>query len=95
VNKVKECGAGEILLTSMDRDGTKEGFDNKLTKAVSSSVPIPVIASGGVGTLQHLVDGIKEGGAEAVLAASIFHYSEYTVQEAKKAMLESGLEIRI
>ena len=95
VNKVKEFGAGEILLTSMDRDGTKEGFDNKLTKAVSSSVPIPVIASGGVGTLQHLVDGIKEGGAEAVLAASIFHYSEYTVQEAKKAMLESGLEIRI
>ena len=95
VNKVKECGAGEILLTSMDRDGTKEGFDNKLTKAVSSSVPIPVIASGGVGTLQHLVDGIKEGGAEAVFAASIFHYSEYTVQEAKKAMLESGLEIRI
>ena len=95
VNKVKEYGAGEILLTSMDRDGTKQGFDNKLTKAVSSSVPIPVIASGGVGTLQHLVDGIKEGGAEAVLAASIFHYSEYTVQEAKKAMLESGLEIRI
>ena len=95
VNKVKEYGAGEILLTSMDRDGTKQGFDNKLTNAVSSSVPIPVIASGGVGTLQHLVDGIKEGGAEAVLAASIFHYSEYTVQEAKKAMLESGLEIRI
>ena len=95
VNKVQENGAGEILLTSMDRDGTKEGFDNKLTKAVSSSVPMPVIASGGVGTLQHLVDGIKEGGAEAVLAASIFHYSEYTVQEAKKAMLESGLEIRI
>ena len=95
VNKVKEYGAGEILLTSMDRDGTKEGFDNKLTKAVSSSVPMPVIASGGVGTLQHLVDGIVEGGAEAVLAASIFHYSEYTVQEAKKVMLESGLEIRI
>ena len=95
VNKVKENGAGEILLTSMDRDGTKEGFDNKLTKAVSSSVPIPVIASGGVGTLQHLVDGIKEGGAEAVLAASIFHYSEFSIQEAKEAMLESGLEIRI
>ena len=95
VNTVKEHGAGEILLTSMDRDGTKEGFDNKLTKAVSSSVSIPVIASGGAGTLQHLVDGIKEGGAEAVLAASIFHYSEYTVQEAKKAMSESGLEIRI
>ena len=75
--------------------GTKEGFDNKLTKAVSSSVPIPVIASGGVGTLQHLVDGIKEGGAEAVLAASIFHYSEFSIQEAKEAMLKSGLEIRI
>ena len=95
VNKVKEYGAGEILLTSMDRDGTKQGFDNNLTKAVSSSVPIPVIASGGVGTLQHLVDGIKEGGAEAVLAASIFHYSEFSIQEAKEAMLKSGLEIRI
>ncbi len=94
-NKVQDNGAGEILLTSMDRDGTKQGFDNKLTKAVSSSVPIPVIASGGVGTLQHLVDGIKEGGAEAVLAASIFHYSEFSIQEAKEAMLKSGLEIRI
>ena len=94
VNTAKEHGAGEILLTSMDRDGTKEGFDNKLTKAVSSSVSIPVIASGGVGTLQHLVDGIKEGGAEAVLAASIFHFCEFTVQEAKQAMLESGLEVR-
>ena len=94
VNTVKEYGAGEILLTSMDRDGTKEGFDNKLTKAVSSSDSIPVNASGGVGTLQHLVDGIKEGGAEAVLAASIFHFSEFTVQEAKQAMLESGLEVR-
>ena len=95
VNKVQENGAGEILLTSMDRDGTKQGFDNKLTKAVSSSVPIPVIASGGVGTLQHLVDGIKEGGAEAVLAASIFHYSEFSIQEVKEAMLKSGLEIRV
>ena len=94
VNTIKEYGAGEILLTSMDRDGTKEGFDNKLTKSVSSSVSIPIIASGGVGTLQHLVDGIKEGGAEAVLAASIFHFSEFTVQEAKQAMLESGLEVR-
>ena len=94
VNTVKEHGAGEILLTSMDRDGTKEGFDNKLTKAVSSSVSIPIIASGGVGTLQHLVDGIKEGGAEAVLAASIFHFSEFTVQEVKQVMLESGLEVR-
>ena len=95
VQKAKEYGAGEILLTSMDRDGTKEGFDNKLTRSVSSSISIPVIASGGVGNLQHLVDGIKEGGAEAVLAASIFHYSEFTIQEAKNAMLESGLEIRI
>jgi len=94
VNTAKEHGAGEILLTSMDRDGTKEGFDNKLTRAVSLSVSIPIIASGGVGTLQHLVDGIKEGGAEAVLAASIFHFSEFTVQEAKQAMLESGLEVR-
>tara|TARA_B100001029_G_scaffold74458_1_gene60824 strand:+ start:1948 stop:2715 length:768 start_codon:yes stop_codon:yes gene_type:complete len=95
VQKAKEYGAGEILLTSMDRDGTKEGFDNKLTKAVSSSISIPVIASGGVGNLQHLVDGIKEGGAEAVLAASIFHYSEFTIQQAKSAMLESGLDVRV
>ena len=95
VQNVKDYGAGEILLTSMDRDGTKEGFDNKLTKAVSSAISIPVIASGGVGNLQDLVNGIKEGGAEAVLAASIFHYSEFTIQEAKNAMLESGLEIRI
>ena len=95
VQNAKDYGAGEILLTSMDRDGTKEGFDNKLTKAVSSAISIPVIASGGVGNLQDLVNGIKEGGAEAVLAASIFHYSEFTIQEAKNAMLESGLEIRI
>ena len=95
VQKAKEYGAGEILLTSMDRDGTKKGFDNKLTKAVSSSISIPVIASGGVGNLQHLVDGIKEGGAEAVLAASIFHYSEFTIQQAKNAMLESGLDVRV
>tara|TARA_Y100000748_G_scaffold187887_1_gene157332 strand:+ start:873 stop:1640 length:768 start_codon:yes stop_codon:yes gene_type:complete len=95
VQKAKEYGAGEILLTSMDRDGTKEGFDNKLTRSVSSSISIPVIASGGVGNLQHLVDGIKEGGAEAVLAASIFHYSEFTIQQAKSAMLESGLDVRV
>ena len=95
VQKAKEYGAGEILLTSMDRDGTKEGFDNKLTRSVSSSISIPVIASGGVGNLQHLVDGIKEGGAEAVLAASIFHYSELTIQQAKSAMLESGLDVRV
>ena len=95
VQTAKDYGAGEILLTSMDRDGTKEGFDNKLTRSVSSSISIPVIASGGVGNLQHLVDGIKEGGAEAVLAASIFHYSEFTIQQAKSAMLESGLDVRV
>ena len=95
VQNAKDYGAGEILLTSMDRDGTKEGFDNKLTRSVSSSFSIPVIASGGVGNLQHLVDGIKEGGAEAVLAASIFHYSEFTIQQAKSAMLESGLDVRV
>ena len=95
VQNAKDYGAGEILLTSMDRDGTKEGFDNKLTRSVSSSISIPVIASGGVGNLQHLVDGIKEGGAEAVLAASIFHYSEFTIQQAKSAMLESGLDVRV
>ena len=95
VQNAKDYGAGEILLTSMDRDGTKEGFDNKLTRSVSSSISIPVIASGGVGNLQHLVDGIKEGGAEAVLAASIFHYSEFTIQQAKSARLESGLDVRV
>jgi cyclase len=87
-------GAGEILLTSMDRDGTKEGFDNLLTRAVSSEVNLPVIASGGVGTLQHLVDGIKLGGAEAVLAASIFHFSEFTINEAREALKLSGIEVR-
>ncbi len=87
-------GAGEILLTSMDRDGTKEGFDNLLTRAVSSEVNLPVIASGGAGTLQHLVDGIKLGGAEAVLAASIFHFSEFTIHEAREALKLSGIEVR-
>jgi len=87
-------GAGEILLTSMDRDGTKEGFDNLLTRAVSSEVNLPVIASGGVGTLQHLVDGIKLGGAEAVLAASIFHFSEFTINQAREALKLSGIEVR-
>ena len=92
--QVTEFGAGEILLTSMDRDGTKEGFDNKLVSRVSSGISIPVIASGGVGNLDHLVDGIKIGGAEAVLAASIFHYSEYSIREAKEAMRDAGINVR-
>ena len=92
--QVADYGAGEILLTSMDRDGTKEGFDNKLVFQVASSVDIPVIASGGVGNLQHLIDGIQIGGAEAVLAASIFHFSEFTIQEAKDAMKDSGIVVR-
>ena len=87
-------GAGEILLTSMDRDGTKNGFDLELTSAVSEAVCIPVIASGGVGNLQHLVDGIKNGGADAVLAASIFHFGEYSIQEAKDYMAARGVEVR-
>lgn len=92
--RVADYGAGEILLTSMDRDGTKEGFDNELVFQVSSSIDIPVIASGGVGNLQHLIDGIQIGGAEAVLAASIFHFSEFTIQEAKDAMKDSGIVVR-
>ena len=92
--QVADYGAGEILLTSMDRDGTKEGFDNELVFQVSSSIDIPVIASGGVGNLQHLIDGIQIGGAEAVLAASIFHFSEFTIQEAKDAMKDSGIVVR-
>ena len=83
-------GAGEILLTSMDRDGTKAGFDLELTRAVSDAVTVPVIASGGVGNLDHLADGIQQGGADAVLAASIFHYGEYTVAQAKARMAERG-----
>ena len=94
-NKMAEYGAGEILLTSMDGDGTKAGYDLKLTQAVSEAVPIPVIASGGVGNLQHLVEGVKVGGADAVLAASIFHFGEFTVLEAKQAMRAAGLEVRI
>ena len=89
-----ELGAGEILLTSMDRDGTRAGFDHELTRAVSEAVTVPVVASGGVGTLQHLVDGIAEGGADAVLAASIFHFREHTVAEAKQAMLDAGITVR-
>jgi cyclase len=88
-------GAGEILLTSMDRDGTKSGFDLALTRAVSDAVPVPVIASGGVGTLDHLADGIQKGGADAVLAASIFHYGEYTVAQAKARMAERGIPVRL
>ena len=92
---MSECGAGEILLTSMDRDGTKSGFDLGLTKAVSDAVGVPVIASGGVGTLELLCDGIKLGGADAVLAASIFHYGEFTVLEAKECMARKGIAVRI
>ncbi len=93
--KMQELGAGEILLTSMDRDGTKNGFDIPLTRAVSDAVDIPVIASGGVGNLDHLVDGILQGHADAVLAASIFHYGEYTIQQAKQRMAEHGIEVRL
>jgi cyclase len=93
--KVAELGAGEILLTSMDRDGAKSGFDLELTRRVSEAVSIPVIASGGVGNLQHLVDGVKQGKADAVLAASIFHYGEYTVQQAKAFMRAQGVEVRL
>jgi cyclase len=89
-----EHGAGEILLTSMDRDGTKSGFDLELTRAVVDAVPVPVVASGGVGTLEHLVDGIRIGGADAVLAASIFHYGEYTVGQAKALMASRGIAVR-
>lgn len=88
-------GAGEILLTSMDRDGTKSGFDLALTRAVSDAVSVPVIASGGVGNLQHLADGVQQGGADAVLAASIFHYGEHTVGEAKAAMATRGIPVRL
>ncbi len=88
-------GAGEILLTSMDRDGTKQGFNLPLTRAVSEAVPIPVIASGGVGNLQHLADGVTKGKADAVLAASIFHFAEYTVGEAKAFMAAQGIEVRM
>jgi cyclase len=93
--KMERLGAGEILLTSMDRDGTKSGFDLALTRKISDSISIPVIASGGVGNLQHLADGIKLGHADAVLAASIFHYGEYTVQEAKRFMDQQGIPVRL
>ena len=93
--QMADYGAGEILLTSMDRDGTKSGFDLQLTRAVSDIVPVPVIASGGVGNLDHLADGVSIGGADAVLAASIFHYGEYTVQQAKERMRERGIPVRL
>lgn len=93
--EMAQRGAGEILLTSMDRDGTKAGFDLELTRAVSDAVPVPVIASGGVGNLRHLADGIQKGHADAVLAASIFHYGEYTVGQAKQFMAEQGIPVRI
>lgn len=92
--RMAEQGAGEILLTSMDRDGTQAGFDLALTRAVSDAVPVPVIASGGVGTLDHLADGVIAGGADAVLAASIFHYGTHTVAEAKARMAERGIPVR-
>ncbi|WP_461481918.1 imidazole glycerol phosphate synthase subunit HisF [Porticoccus sp.] len=92
--RMAEYGAGEILLTSMDKDGTKSGFNLPLTRAISDAVDIPVIASGGVGNLQHLVDGVVEGKADAVLAASIFHFGEYTIAQAKDYMAERGVEVR-
>ena len=92
--EVVDRGAGEILLTSMDRDGTRNGFDLELTSLISGAVGVPVIASGGVGTLQHLVDGVRDGHAEAVLAASIFHFGEHTIAEAKQVMAEAGISVR-
>ena len=92
--QMAQFGAGEILLTSMDRDGTKSGFDLALTRAVADAVPVPVIASGGVGNLDHLADGVQQGGADAVLAASIFHYGEYTVGQAKALMAQRGITVR-
>ncbi len=92
--KLVEYGAGEILLTSMDRDGTKAGYDIPLTRAISDAVPVPVIASGGVGTLQHLVDGVRDGGANAVLAASIFHFGQWSIADAKRALASAGLPVR-
>src|SRR5437016_14676048 len=93
--EVVSLGAGEILLTSMDRDGTRQGFDIPLTRAISESVPVPVIASGGVGSLDHLVEGIRDGGATGVLAASIFHFGEYSIRQAKEHMARAGLPIRL
>ena len=93
--KMAELGAGELLLTSMDRDGTRDGFELVITRAITDAVDIPVIASGGVGTLQNLADGVTQGGADAVLAASIFHFGEYTVGEAKAFMAKQGITMRL
>ena len=93
--KMEQLGAGEILLTSMDRDGTRQGFDLELTRAFSDALAIPVIASGGAGSLDHLAEGVLQGHADAVLAASIFHYGEYTVRQAKQLMAERGIEVRL
>ena len=93
--EVVELGAGEILLTSMDRDGTRDGFDLELTRAVSDSVPVPVVASGGVGTLAHLSEGVRDGHASAVLAASIFHFGDHTIMEAKRHMAADGIPMRL
>jgi cyclase len=93
--RMVDYGAGEILLTSMDRDGTRIGFDLAVTRAISEAVPVPIIASGGVGNLQHLADGVREGKADAVLAASIFHFAEFTVREAKEFMAARGIEVRL
>ena len=93
--RMSDYGAGEILLTSMDRDGTKQGFDTQLTAAIADAVPVPVIASGGVGTLPHLVDGVRDGHASAVLAASIFHFGEHSIGEAKQHMRDAGLPVRL
>jgi cyclase len=90
-----DYGAGEILLTSMDRDGTRAGFDIALTRTVADSVPVPVIASGGVGTLDHLVEGVRDGHASAVLAASIFHFGTYTISAAKARLAEAGIPVRL
>jgi len=90
-----DYGAGEILLTSMDKDGTKSGFDIELTRAIADAVPIPVIASGGVGTLDHMVEGVTEGHASAVLAASIFHFGTYSIQETKEFMAAAGVAVRM
>ncbi len=93
--RMAESGAGEILLTSMDRDGTKQGFDLRLTRAIADAVTVPVIASGGVGTLEHLVEGVREGHASAVLAASIFHFGTYRIQDAKAALAAAGIPVRL
>jgi cyclase len=93
--QMNQLGAGEILLTSMDRDGTRDGFDLPLTRAIADAVSVPVIASGGVGNLQHLADGVLQGHADAVLAASIFHFGQYSVTEAKQCMRQAGIEVRL